>query len=234
MSVPESCPHERRPGVTICLQCRNAEHRAARGRLARAVLTGALAVGVAGGIAGAVLLRPGATRPEGGAVARPAATEASSAATLASGRAGDAAAKTAGISAPSVALAAPATGTVKPPVAPRIAEGRTELRDGVYALRAGDTIAVHFDTPLARTRRPEKFERLVRATLPRLYGEDAERALAALPSGALVAQGDLLAELPVRGVRIPVGDGWELALHPATRPGQDGPLVVSYAVTLAR
>ena len=115
-----------------------------------------------------------------------------------------------------------------------MAEGRTALTEGVVAVRTGDTVAVHFDTPLARTRRADKFERIVRETLPRVYGAVADSALAALPAGRLAAAGDLLHDLPTRGVRLPTADGATLALWPETRPGRDGPLVVTYRATVAR
>ena len=75
---------------------------------------------------------------------------------------------------------------------------------------------------------PEKFERFLRATLPRVYGPAIEPALAAVPFGGLTAQGALLSELPTRGIRVPVGQGWTLDVFPDTRPGQDGPLVIRY------
>src|SRR5688500_6132918 len=45
--------------------------------------------------------------------------------------------------------AAPAP--VAPAVVPVVPEGRTELAGGIFALRSGDTVTVHFDTPEART-----------------------------------------------------------------------------------
>jgi hypothetical protein len=129
---------------------------------------------------------------------------------------------------PAPALVAPAA-PARAPRAPIVAEGRTELRDGIVAVRTGDTVAVHFDTPHARTRRPEKFERIVRATLPEVLGPMAESLLAATPAGRIAGAGDLLTELPVRGVQ--VGSGADaLTLWPETRPGRDGPLVVTYRV----
>jgi hypothetical protein len=115
-----------------------------------------------------------------------------------------------------------------------VAEGRTELRDGLVAVRSGDTVAVHFDTPATRTRRFDKFERIVRETLPQVYGAVADSVLARVPAGQLARSGDLLTELPERGVHLPTGDGGTLALWPETRPGRDGPLVVTYRATLAR
>ena len=97
----------------------------------------------------------------------------------------------------------------------------------------GRTVAVHLDTPATRTRRRDKFERMVRATLPAVFGATADSALAAVPAGSLASTGDLLTELPTRGLRLATPNG-TLALWPATRPGRDGPLVVTYVATLER
>lgn len=112
--------------------------------------------------------------------------------------------------------------------------GRTELGDGLFALRLGDTVEVHFDTPTTRTRRRDKFERIVRRTLPIAFGEIADSALARVGAGTLVSGGDLLAELPAHGLRFPAGSGVRFAIYPITRPGQDGPLVVLYRATIER
>ena len=106
------------------------------------------------------------------------------------------------------------------------------LPDSLFAVRTGDTVIVHFDMPLTRTRRPDKFERVLRATLPVIYGPGVDSLLATIPTGDLARDGDLLTELPERGVHLPLSDGWTLALWPSTRAGQDGPLVVSYRATV--
>jgi len=49
-----------------------------------------------------------------------------------------------------------------------------------------------------------------------------------------MAAGDLVSELTQQGVKLPPYDGWTVAVWPETRPGQDGPLVVSYRVTFIR
>lgn len=132
---------------------------------------------------------------------------------------------------PQAAPPAPAPSSVPAPI---VAEGRTPLPGGLMAVRTGDTVVVHFDTPETRTRRPEKFERIVRETLPAIYGALAGDALAGLPAGQLVAGAELLEELPARGMRLRTAQGGELILWPATRPGRDGPLVVSYRATVLR
>ena len=136
--------------------------------------------------------------------------------------------------APRYAAGAPAPATRTSALQPRIAEGRTELRDSVVALRAGHTVTVFFDTPTMRTRRRDKFQQIVRATLPQVYGAHLDSLLAAIPLEQLTAGGDLLTELPVRGVQLRLADGATLALWPETRPGRDGPLVIAYRSTLTR
>ena len=100
------------------------------------------------------------------------------------------------------------------------------------AIRADSVVTVAFDTPLARTRLPEKFEQFVRLTLPQIYGPSIDGVLAKLPVGAIASQGSLLYDLPVRGARIPIANAWAIRLYPETRPGQDGPLVVRYNVSV--
>jgi len=119
---------------------------------------------------------------------------------------------------------APHAMTLKVPV------GRSGLRDSMYVERDADSAVVHFDTELGRTRRRDKFETTVRATLPILYGIAADSMLAALPEGAITGNRDLVSEVAVRGVRLPVPAGGTLELWPVTRPGRDGPLVVGYRV----
>ena len=126
--------------------------------------------------------------------------------------------------APVAAKAAPSA----PPLIPMVPEGTSPLADSMTVVREGDTMLVHFDTELGRTRRPEKFDAVVRATLVQIYGSPAESLLSTIPAGTIGRGGDLLAELPTRGIRLRAADGSTLALWPVTRPGRDGPLVVSY------
>jgi hypothetical protein len=121
-----------------------------------------------------------------------------------------------------------------PPLMPIVAQGATRLRDSVVAVRTGDSVTVHFDTPRSRTRRPEKFEQIVRSTLPAIYGPMVDSVLDRIPSGELARAGDLLTDLPTRGLRLSLGDGWAVALWPETRRGQDGPLVVMYRAMVTR
>jgi hypothetical protein len=119
-----------------------------------------------------------------------------------------------------------------PPFGPILPAGESPIGQGVTATRTDSAVVVSFDSPMVRTRRPEKFESLVRATLPAIYGRGADSALAHVPEGGLTRQGDLMRVLPTRGIRIPAGDSWEIRLYPETRTGQDGPLVVRYRVSV--
>lgn len=227
---PIICEHDLRPGVTVCLHCRHKERLAAAERRRRYTIRyGAvvLAIGAVAAVAVPLLRRDGGR--QSAAADTPAAVVRESAMRLADAPARSSAAAPAQAPAP---IAPPAAAHDVP--TPIVAEGRTELRDGIVAVRTGDTVAVHFDTPLTRTRRPEKFERIVRATLPAVFGIAADSALAATPAGGIARAGDLLTELPVRGVQLRTGDGDTLALWPETRPGRDGPLVVTYRVAVVR
>lgn len=235
-AIPADCPHELRPGVTVCFHCRASARAATRRRVHRAAGIGAAVIAslAAVGAAGAAVL---------GHSPAQAITTVARLVTEGEGSV------TSGAPLPEVATAAPLpvaahpapTTTARQPeaspsllaVAPKLAQGRTELGEGVHAERAGDTVDVHFDTPNARTRRRDKFERIVRATLPAIYGDPAVQALGGVPSGALLENGDLITELPHRGVRIPMATGAALSVWPATRPGRDGPLVVSYRVAVS-
>lgn len=125
-------------------------------------------------------------------------------------------------------VAAPATR-----LEPRIAEGRRELTDSMFAVRDGQEVMVHFDTEPLRTRYDWKFERVVRSTLPIVFGSVVRAALDSIPEGHLATGGDLLTELTTRGIELPVGEGQTLRVWPVTRPGQDGPLVVAYRASSA-
>lgn len=133
--------------------------------------------------------------------------------------------------APPAPVAAP---PVAPPLKPSVAEGRTELENGIYAVRRGDTVTVHFDTPEARTRRPEKFEQILRATLPVVHGAAAASILSSIASGNLVGPGDSIIAPQAGGISLRGGNGAALSVVPQTRPGRDGPLVVAYRVVPAR
>jgi hypothetical protein len=120
------------------------------------------------------------------------------------------------------------------PLETKLPAGRSELGDRIFAVRAENEVRVHFDTEMERTRRRDKFERMLRRTLPAVYGASADSALAALPEGFLTAFGDLLNEMPSGGVRIPVRDGAVIMVWPELSPGRDGPLVTAYRTVVQR
>ena len=140
-------------------------------------------------------------------------------------------------------VVAPPTPASAPPIQPTptvvtlkpiVPEGTTTLADGVTATRHDSVVVLSFDFAGARTRVPERFERLVRTTLPSVYGARADSAIRAIPDGGIVRQGDLFTELSERGVRIPLSAGGVIALYPIARPGRDGPLVTQYRVTVTK
>ncbi|MEX2153095.1 MAG: hypothetical protein WD825_07125, partial [Gemmatimonadaceae bacterium] len=120
-----------------------------------------------------------------------------------------------------------------PPILPSIAEGRRELGDSMFAVREGPQVTVNFDTETLRTRFDWKFEGVVRATLPLVFGAGARAALDSIPAGTFVRGGDLMNELPTRGIPLKMGEH-TLRVWPITRPGRDGPIVVAYRAATAR
>lgn len=292
MSERQPCPHETRPGTTVCLHCRHAAREAERAKFWRGVgrvVTGVVILATAGAAvsAGVTALRErpatelrlavsdgrddgssahAATPSPAQTVAIPVANDRAirldslgapvvtestaradssvpggdSATTAASSTATTLAAADSASASASTSRPAPASTTAAPPAAiaprlvPAIAEGRTELGDSVFALRSGEVVTVHFDTQLGRTRRHDKFDRMVRQTLPRIYGPAADSVLADIPVGGLTSTGDLLDELPNTGIRVVLENGSTLSIWPRTRPGRDGPLVIAYRAVVSR
>lgn len=248
--TPQVCTHERRPGTTVCLRCRHDARVAAqarRRRLAmRASAVGAAAITIVIALqAGASALR--ASAAQGAASASASTTQQASVSdsqsvtvAVASNPPAPRDAQTAQV--PPAASGQPGSAPVeqqgevvrraRASVAPIVPLGDSKLSDSILVTRADSGVTVSFDTPMQRTRRPDKFERFVRATLPRIYGGAADSALARMPDGSLASQGDLLTVLPSRGVRVPLTGGGALVLYPETRQGQDGPLVVRYRVSV--
>jgi hypothetical protein len=239
------CTHERGVGTTVCLHCRREARIAAQDKRQRLMLRGAAvaivaAVGLGATAVGAAAIRAkdGSRRtgssatqrlsphapvvarsesPSGSANPSPVVTSVDSTVTV--------------TPAPPVAVqpsASSASSAARAPISPVIPAGASPLADGVSAFRIDSAVTVSFDLPSMRTRMPEKFERVIRATLPSIYGPAVDSVLARVPAGAMARQGDLMTELPSRGIRIPVSSAWELRVYPETRQGQDGPLVVRY------
>jgi len=223
-STTQVCTHERRPGTTVCLHCRHAERIAAGERRKKLLLRGS-ALGIVLVIVG-VTAAMSATAIRGRLISRSDSNKAVQ--SVSSAAAGDTATpKSASV--PTVAApAAVAQQGELPAIMPAIASGETMLRDSVMATRTDSNVVVSFDRPMTRTRRPEKFEAFLRSTLPQIYGAPADSALSRMPEGAIASQGNLLMELPTRGIRIPLSNTATLVVYPETRPGQDGPLVIRY------
>ncbi len=242
-SPTSSCPHDLGPGTSVCLRCRQERREAIRSHQQRLfAVGGVVAVALVAlyvmGASAANAVRV-AKRPEPAPVVARVSVVASSAGSNDVKQQGRATVTAASVeatvpiaaSASIPATAISAAGTLYAPV---IRDGRTELPEGWTAERAGDSVVVDFDTQGARTRRRDKFEGIVRQTLPLIYGAHLDSLLGAIPPGGIVDGSDLLTELPVRGIHLRLADGWSLDLWPETRPGQDGPLVVRYRSRVTR
>lgn len=238
-STPAPCSHERRPGTTVCLRCRHEARIAGRKRAFTvalrvcAVLLAVATLGAVGSTAVRALRAREATATHAMLPSATAAGELSDSAgprpTTTTSDAGED--STAAIAAPLAAAASPNEPIVSAPI---VDEGRTDLGDGLFAVRDGEMVTVHFDVPQARTRRRDKFDRIVRATLPRIYGPVAQATLDRIPQGDIVAAGTLPTELQDSGLRIPLTDSSTLSLWPEIRDAQGGPLVVGYRTEVAR
>src|SRR4051812_22250444 len=259
-----TCAHDLGPGITVCLRCRQEQRDAARTRqqqmlglcgVAAMGLLGIYVMGASAANAWHAAARPdtahvvarasvvassvnggGDVKQAGGAlpaVARPPPTPPTPASAPAEGRGPPTPPAPRASPPPADAPVGPAAAT-QPPVPILVSEGRTDLTETLIAERAGDSLVVDFDTPETRTRRRDKFEAVVRRTLPMIYGAPVDSMLHAIPEGGIVGSADLLTELPKRGVHLSLGDGRTLDLWPETRPGQDGPLVVTYWARIRR
>jgi hypothetical protein len=250
-STPSAtCTHDLGPGISVCLRCRQERRDVARARQQQLfALSGVVAMALLGvyvmGASAANAWR--AATPGDTARVAPRASVVASSVNGAGlvkqqGESTQAAAPISAsepAAAPVVAtslVSAPAVSTpvAPPPFALIVSEGRTELTESLVAERGGDSVVVDFDTPATRTRRRDKFESVVRRTLPMVYGALVDSVLRAIPDGGIVDGADLFSELPKRGVHVKVAEGWTLDLWPETRPGQDGPLVVSYRARISK
>jgi hypothetical protein len=221
------------------LRCRKEDRIATRERRRRALFaTAAIALGVATiGAAGAAGMLDSELRAAGFAIpVAPVLSEPSvSAPQVAPEPASDSAHAPIASVSPESTVVSVASVTIPQAaeLAATIGEGRTSLRDAIVAERRGDEITVHFDTPQARTRRPDKFEGVLRTTLPQIYGARVDSALVAIPAGTLVPARGLTTDLPTQGLYVPIPGGPTLRIWPETRPGANGPLVVRYRVLVA-
>lgn len=232
--IAPPCPHDVGPGIPVCLRCRKENRVATRERRRRALFaTSAIALGVATlGAAGAAgmldseLRAAGFTLPAQSLPSKPTVPTPEPASDIVPASPSP----TSATPDSTVVSAASVTTPPAPELAATIGEGRTALRDGIVAERRGEEITVHFDTPLSRTRRPEKFEGILRSTLPQIFGAGVDSALVAMPAGALVPAHGLTTDLPTQGLYVPLPGGSTLRIWPGTRPGEDGRLVVRYRV----
>lgn len=236
-STPPTCSHDLGPGTRVCLRCRQERRDAARARQQQLV---ALSGVVAMGLLGVYVMGASAASAWNSSASDQRATPAR-ASVVASSVSGGAEVVQQGspagatTSAPATTPAAPSGSAVAPPPLTLIVgEGRTALPDSLVAERGGDSVVVDFDTPATRTRRRDKFESVLRRTLPLVYGARIDSVLQTIPPGEILGGADLLTELPKRGIHLRVAQGWTLDLWPETRPGQDGPLLVSYRARVSQ
>jgi hypothetical protein len=230
-SQQPQCTHDRGPGTSVCFRCRYEAGLASRERLRKGAVWGAVLVIViaalaAGGNAGASWWK--LLRDEGKPTLE-AATPPGATAPVVNARSASWAAESVRM----VSLAPPPA-PARAPMAPILVQGATTLRQGIEAVRRGDTVIVSFDNPQARTRRADKFDQLLRATLPRIYGALADSLLAAHPGKLVSDPRALVRELPTKGLSLAGTGEWRIVVWPETRPGQDGPLVIRYRTALAR
>jgi hypothetical protein len=259
-SKPEAqpCTHQRRPGTTVCLLCRQEARVAASDRrkklLLRGTALGIVVAVIALGMSSAATMRSRAAAREeatndSAASAKVATTSPTPDSVAPQGvqtPAAAAAAVTTPVTTPipSPAATVPSTPATSPAAsavagrdaafAPTIKIGDTPLGVGVIATRTDSGVTVLFDTPEFRTRTPEKFERFLRTTLSQIYGPRMDSVLAGVPTGKIVGQGDLLYQLPTRGIQLPLQPGLHLEVFPEIRPGQEAPLVVRYRAIVSK
>lgn len=230
-----SCTHDLGYGTTVCLRCRQEQRDAARARQQRIfALSGICAMG----LLGVYVMGAGAANAWRATRRGDTVHVASRASVVASSVSGASTIRQQGsailASSPAPTAQPSTTPAASSPLSIRIREGRSDLAESLIAERAGDSVVVDFDTPMTRTRRRDKFESIVRRTLPLVFGAPIDSVLRTIPDGAIVGDADLLTELPKRGVHLHVADGWTLDVWPETRPGQDGPLMVSYWARVTR
>jgi hypothetical protein len=248
-TTPTICTHDRGRGTTVCLRCRHDEWQASQKRRQQMLMRFFGLVSVVGIIAiaaaaGAITLRgggsAGATETSAGNVSlrqegtkaaanRPSRGPRPLTPTPARTVAASQPETTTTVSkADAAAVSAPAKG------GSLLGQGRTTLTDSIYAVRTGDSVLVNFDTQGNRTRRADKFEQMLRTTLPLVYGRRITSALDSVPTGLLLPSRDVVGDLTSQGVHLMLDNGLRISLWPQTRPSADGPLVVAYRVVVER
>lgn len=241
-----TCTHDRGRGTTVCLRCRHEHARASQRRRQKFLIqflglaSVAALVGVAGvSFASTLRTRDAVTTSEGTVVdTKPAARTKSPAKAPAPK------------SEPVVqqSSSAPVAAPVTPPVAtpdaaptrpaPRggyvLVEGRTQLADSVYAMRAGDSVVVNFDAYGFRTRRPDKLEQSLRLTLPMVFGRMATASLDTVAKGGFVTNRDVVGALAAEGMHVTLDNGAMVRIRVLTRVVSDGPIAIGYLAILER
>lgn len=209
------CRHGAR-GTAVCLYCRQEARDAARARRNR-VLTRFGLTTLGGGVVIALIVGVLVTLAP------------------ASRRSIPAEADTSTVPAPIVTASAGASADSARPslLSPQIPPGRRDLGDGVVAERVGDEVTVTFDTDSLRTRFDWKFEGVVRATLPVIFGQPARAALDSVDVGELLEGRSLMRDLPRRGIQLALDNGLgTIRIYPLVRDGRDGPLIAAYRATV--
>lgn len=229
-----ACTHDLGPGTKVCLRCRQEQREADVARQQRLLVkAGVISLGlVFAYVAGASIISAARNVSTVSHRAEPPTMLATTEVVQQGTRQVVAMPVERAPAASRVAVPAPALGPAPAPLSIIVPMGRSDAPDSLILERTGDSIVVDFDTDAARTRRRDKFESIVRQTLRLVYGPGVDAALAAVPAGTLVGGGDLLTELPTRGIHVKLSDGWTLDVFPETRPGRDGPLVGSYRTRL--
>jgi hypothetical protein len=243
-----TCTHDRGRGTTVCLRCRHEHARASQRRRQKFLIqflglaSVAALVGVAGvSFASTLRSRDAVTTSEGTVVdAKPAARAKAPAKTPApksepvvqqSSTTPVAAPVT-----PPATVVAPEAAPTRP--APRggyvLVEGRTQLSDSVYAMRAGDSVVVNFDAYGFRTRRPDKLEQSLRLTLPMVFGRMATASLDTVAKGGFVTNRDVVGALAAEGMHVTLDNGATVRIKVLTRVVSDGPIAIGYLAVLER
>lgn len=115
-----------------------------------------------------------------------------------------------------------------------LVEGRTQLADSIYAIRAGDSVIVSFDAYGFRTGRATKLEGTLRLTLPMVFGKMATANLDTVQANQLVTNRDVTGALAGSGMAIPLANGATARIRTLVRVGRDGPLAIGYLATIDR
>lgn len=252
-SIP-TCTHDRGRGTTVCLRCRHEQSQASQRRRQRflmqflGIASVAALIGVAG-IGAASTLRdkkqPDVIATGEGSVSlgdSRAAIRPSAPGPVVTTPAVELQSTPAVSDSTPVAAPAPTPTPVTPaPVARPAAragyilvEGKTQLTDSIYAIRAGDSVIVNFDAQGYRTRRSDKFEATILATLPLVVGKMATAGFDTVKKGQLVSNRDVTGALAGEGMRVTLSNGSTVRLRALTRVVPSGPLVIGYLAVIDR